>query len=240
MVSSQCIYSVLPSLSMGSLLSHLFRWIHLAKTKSTREKNRHNAITENTPVSKRESRRPRSRGHRPDDTTPSTNVYDFSTNSISNTQRLFEDRLDAASPPVVQYPVSTLSPSSSLDSNVDCTPQDFRLQWSNLPGGTVVKCKVDDSMPSLSDCHKHFQQRRFHMIASGVVGFKTRLYLLAQRQGYDHSQKMAHTPPKVKVIRCFCEVIFDSENKEMKVEVRCRDKSQVAFFVNALSLAKLI
>jgi GrpB-like predicted nucleotidyltransferase (UPF0157 family) len=78
------------------------------------------------------------------------------------------------------------------------------------------------------------------MIASGVVGFKTRLYLLAQRQGYDHSQKMAHTPPKVKVIRCFCEVIFDSENKEMKVEVRCRDKSQVAFFVNALSLAKLI
>ena len=168
---------------------------------------------------------------------PNAFAYDFSVQNISNSQSLFESRLDAASPPTRLSSASTVSSiSRQLDQDVLCSPQDFTLQWSNLRDGTKISCKVEGSMPSLSNCHKHFRQQRFYVIASGVVGCETKLFLVAQRRGVNSVNKT----PRTTMTRCFCEIIFDSDQKKVTVELRCSDKSLTSFFMSALALKELI
>ena len=180
--------------------------------------HRHDAKTPEEDVSLKKSRR----GHRhspKEDGSLGVQNYDFSTNNqIRTTQSLFESRLSAASP--------VLSPTSlsELDTNVVCTPKEFKRQWAHLPKGTRVSFEIN-SIPKLSDCHLHFSKKRFSVIASGLKGQETKLYLLAQKET---------------TTRCLCEVIFNSGSNEMSAEVRCQDKSLQAFFMGALGLKDLI
>ena len=186
-------------------------------------------MMENTPATHR-GRRQRSSQHRHDAKIPAEDVssngslgaqnYDFSTNQIRTTQSLFESRLSAASP--------VLSPTalSQLDLNVVCSPKEFRRQWTHLPRGTMVSLRINEnSIPTLSACHLHFQKRRFHVVASGLKGQETKVYLLAQKET---------------TTRCLVEVIFNSGSNEMSAEVRCQDKRLQAFFMGALALKDLI
>lgn len=223
-------------------------------------------MLENTPASRRE-RRPRSRGHQVSrESSNSTsskrssrryirgelntdsagkshhirtgNEYDLN-NNIETSQSLFESRISAASPPALQSSTSSQSTASSqLELNVVCSPKEFQSQWTALLTGTHISTKVEKTMPSLSDCHKHFQHRRFYVIASGVVGHRTKLFLIAQSRV--QSTTTSHTPPRETAVSCLCEVAFDLQNKDMNAEIRCSDKSQMAFFVSALGLKDLI
>ena len=79
------------------------------------------------------------------------------------------------------------------------------------------------------------------MIASGVVRHETKLFLVAQRRGIQSANKTSRSSSVKKTIsRCLCEISFDSEHKKMNVELRCADKSQIAFFMSALALKELI
>lgn len=223
-------------------------------------------MLENTPASRREHRRPRSREHRSDGVKgssdsvssrrssrrnvksqyPSSNQhaslemeYDL-TRDVGTSQNLFETRLSAASPPALQSNLST-TPSSShqLDLDIVCTPKEFKASWANLPSGTVISCKVEKhSMPSLSDCHKHFQARGVYVIASGVIGQNTKLFIISQRTRLQSPKPS--TSPKEIVTRAYCEIAFDLQDKVMRAEIRCRDKADCAFFVAALGLKDLI
>lgn len=231
------------------ILLVLSRWIHSNKNKSSRERNRQGAILDNTPASQRQ-RRPGSRRDRrrnePDDVphrlplelkSPSSNherYSEYDLNDIGTSQNLFENRLNAASPTLES---SVVTPSSQLDSDVVYSPKEFQSQWAKLTG-TKIQCKVERQIPSLSECHKHFQKQRVYVIASGVVGQTTKLYLLAQKRGYQSS--MSRTPPRQAAVRCLCEIAFDLQSKEMRAEIRCSDKSQTSFFVRSLGLKDLI
>lgn len=167
--------------------------------------------------------------------------YDLQHN-ISTSQSLFESRISAASTP--SFPSPMLSPAAAsvhLDDAPYCSSREFKSQWANLARGTLVSCKMEKTAPSLSDCHKHFQSRRFYVMASGVVGSETtKLFLLAQRRTTQTSNRSTHSSPKGLVTRCLCEIAFDSIRNQMTAEVRCEDKRQIPFFVSALGLKDLI
>ncbi|KAL3794686.1 hypothetical protein HJC23_010114 [Cyclotella cryptica] len=166
--------------------------------------------------------------------------YDFSTKNISNSQSLFESRLSAASTPTLHSPVHK-SPTTcdTLDLDIACNPREFRSQWANLSRGILISCKVEKTLPSLSECHKHFTSRRFYVIASGVVAHETKLFLVAQRRTKPLSRISRSHSQETLVTRCLCEVTFNSTKMEMNAEVRCSDKTQIPFFVSAIGFKEL-
>lgn len=90
-------------------------------------------------------------------------------------------------------------------------------------------------MPTLSDIHKHCNERRFYVVASGKLDdTTTRLFIIAQRMTNMSSSLRNNTS------RCLLEITVDSCKYELNAEVRCRNKDDIRFFLGALGLSELV
>ena len=89
-------------------------------------------------------------------------------------------------------------------------------------------------MPTLSDIHKHFHSRRFHVVASGQLGYDVRLFVMGQRRiSKQGSLRSA-------LSRCLVEITIDSLRRKLNVEVRCRNHDDIRLFVSRLGLTELV
>ena len=149
----------------------------------------------------------------------SSNIeYDLSRPSSS--QRMFESRITVAT----ARPPTPSMKSNDLDSDVTCNPRQFQAEWQGLQNGTTLSHRVCH-LPPLSDCHKHFHARKFFVVASGVIGGDSKLFIVARRL-------------RNKLSRCLAEVTFNSTTYKMKAEIRC-NQDEARFFRNALDLKEL-
>ena len=122
-----------------------------------------------------------------------------------------------------------------LSTTVTCTPRQFQSEWRDLQKGTLLSETINN-IPTLSDCHKHFQSRHFFVVASGSSGggYSTKMFVIAQRQS-GRQRKGRNTF----LSRCLAEILFDSGTYEMNAEVRCTNPNDTRFFVSALGLNNL-
>lgn len=124
-----------------------------------------------------------------------------------------------------------------LDTNVNCSPDEFQRAWYHIPKGISVLYHIENQI-SLFDFHNYFQSKRFYVVASGVVGEQTKLYLVAQRR--TRRPILGNQSPRSQTLtRCFVEVSSNSNSLELSVEIRCRHDDQAHFFLNSLKLDDL-
>ena len=137
---------------------------------------------------------------------------------------MFETRLSRASSSKPSNPVQQ---SDGLD-------ESFQTIWSSLETSLKLTQEIQ-SVPTLSDIHKHCNERRFYVVASGKLDdTTTRLFIIAQRMTNLSSSLRNNTS------RCLFEITFDSSNHRMNAEVRCRNKDDIRFFLGALGLSELV
>lgn len=146
------------------------------------------------------------------------NNSDYDLRHPATSQSLFQARLTGA----------WSNSRDMLEESVSCTPQQYQSEWKSLPPGSEVSHRVD-CLPSLSDCHRYFHARRFHVVASGSTRAKMTLYLIAQRRP-DRSMLRSD------VARCLVEITLGSGR--VNAEVRCREE-EVRSFLVALDLPGL-
>ena len=89
-------------------------------------------------------------------------------------------------------------------------------------------------MPTLSDIHKHFHSRRFHIVASGQMGYDVKLFVVGQRRISKRGSL------RNALSRCLVEIIIDSLRCQLNAEVRCRNHNDVHFFVSKIGLSELV
>ncbi len=131
-----------------------------------------------------------------------------------------------------------LSESSfDLDTNVSCSPDGFQTAWQHLSRGISAVYQMGHPV-SLFDFHNHFQSKRFFVVASGVVGEQTKLYLVAQRRF--RLATLGNQLPRSQILtRCLVEVCSNSTSLKLSVEIRCRHMYQAQIFLKYLKLDDL-
>ena len=157
-----------------------------------------------------------------------TSHYDLS--EPRQTQTMFETRLSRAS---TSKPSNPVQQSDDLE-NFTCTSSEFQAIWSSLETSLTLTQEIH-SIPTLSDIHKHCNERRFHVVASGKLDdTTTRLFIIAQRAASRSSSLRNNTS------RCLFEITVNSSIHRMNAEVRCRNKDDIRFFLGALGLSELV
>lgn len=175
-------------------------------------------------------------------TPPRDENIDYDLTDVKTSQSLFSARLQSVSHPPPNSPIPRSSlhtpykSDSTLELDLTCSPGEFQSEWQGLPKGIVLSCRVENSR-SLTDCHNHFQPRRFYVIASGVVGDEIKLFLVAQRQ--IKQPPLSNPRSSLRKSRCLTQIVFNATKLEMNAEIRCREKDQIPFFVSALHLKDL-
>lgn len=89
-------------------------------------------------------------------------------------------------------------------------------------------------MPTLSDIHKHFHSRRFHVVASGQMGYDMKLFVVGQRRISKRGSL------RNALSQCLVEITIDSLRHELNAEVRCRNDDDVNLFVSRMGLPELV
>ena len=150
----------------------------------------------------------------------------------SRTQSLFESRLTGAS-------ATTRSPSTPITEQTNdlelctCTPSEFQSAWRSFDDKGLIVSHQVLTMPTLSDIHKHFYSRRFHVVASGQIGYDVKLFVVGQRRISKRGSL------RNALSRCLVEITIDSLRRELNAEVRCRNHNDVHFFVSKIGLSEL-
>jgi len=89
-------------------------------------------------------------------------------------------------------------------------------------------------MPTLSDIHKHFYSHRFHVVASGQIGYDMKLFVVGQRRISKRGSL------RNALSRCLVEITIDSLRRELNAEVRCRNHDDINLFVSRMGLPELV
>ena len=114
-----------------------------------------------------------------------SSLYSHTDDNVSSRNDNYDLQNPSDSQNLLQTRLSGASRGSELELDVVCPPQKFQNEWKVLEEGLKLQEKVL-SLPTLSDCHKHFHERRFHIVGSGVVEGKAKVLIIAQRQGSGH------------------------------------------------------
>ena len=149
---------------------------------------------------------------------------DYELAQPTTSQNLFDSRLAMAGRSGSAS--STLTKSNELELNVFCSPGQFQLEWESLQTGLTFTDQIRN-IPTLSGCHKHFNERNYHVVGSGLAQEDTKIYLVAQISG------------ALSRSRCLVEITFNSTRYEMHADVRCTNQDEARYFLSALELKSL-
>ena len=114
------------------------------------------------------------------------------------------------------------------------TPSEFQSAWRSFDDKGLIVSHQVLTMPTLSDVHRHFYSNRFHVVASGQMGYDMKLFVVGQRRVSKRGSL------RNVLARCLVEITIDSLRRELNAEVRCRKHDDIRLFVSRLGLPELV